>query len=109
MYSQIKRLRRSGKRLSDDDIGRDPGVLGELRSFRDPATGLTRVGVFEWGNPTMKQLIPAILNPVVAGVGSGVMRLEGLERIDGDTEYAQTVMQEWIVRWMDRPKTGEAR
>lgn len=103
MYGQVKRLRRNGKRLSDDEIGRDTGVLGELRSSRDPGTGIIYVGLFEWGNPLMVRLLPDLLDPRVSGVNNNLMRLEGMERIDGDTEYAQTVLQEWVINWLDRP------
>ena len=102
MYSKVKRLRRNGARLSDSEIGRDPGVFGELRSNSYSASGRTHVRLYEWGGALAKTLIPDLINARGAAVGNNRMLLEGLESADGK-ELSSTVLQEWAIEWLGHP------
>jgi len=95
MYGKVKRLRSSGRRLSNSDIDRAQFVEGEVRVY---GLGTSVVAsVVDPNNNVAAPLLPDLHEVRLTTMHGPGMLLKGEERPQGDSGPAY--VQEWSVRF----------
>ncbi len=109
MYSKVKRLRRRGERISDREIGADPGIVGHVTIVlveNVPVMKLHGAG----DDAVQKPIIPLMWRAKVVMIRGDKMLFQGFERVgDQDDPDAPTEKQEWAVQVMVDPPSELAR
>lgn len=100
MNATIQLLRRYGRRLRKRDLGEAKQLSGQLQMFSVQHRAYGSVMVLQLSaidNQTQEGHLATLYEPVITGLGNGLMTFRGIERVegqDGVTGYAQ----EWRVR-----------
>src|SRR5262245_41498479 len=98
MRCRVYMLRRGGRRLPWRDVQNGPSYEGDLRTYHLGATGVGRyyyvAALVRPGDAKCTPLVPRLYEPVLVGIGDGVISLRGFERV-GTNEEPVAVVQEW--------------
>lgn len=97
MYGKVKRLRESGKRMSDRVIGTAPYVEGEVRVYMLGSSVMASVS--DPHSQVSGPLIPDLYDARVTSMHGQRMLFKGEERPQGDQGPA--FVQEWSVQFGD--------
>ena len=95
MYSTVKRLRRGGARLSDQEIQSDPGVVRHLTMVS--VSGTRELKLHGAGDDTKQgPVIPVLFDAEIISMHGARMLFKGFERQGNQADRnGPTVMQEW--------------
>lgn len=95
MKATVQLLRSYGRRLRRQELGTGPRLVGDLtmhtvnhRAYGSVAVLLLRDAC----NQTAEGQLAALYEPVITGLGNGIFRFRGIERVetnDGPVGYAQ--------------------
>jgi hypothetical protein len=94
MKVKVKMLRRNGARLSDREIGADPGVEGSLTLYKVASD--TELKLSRTDDSRMEPLVPILHDAKLVLMHGNSLLFSGLNRA-GERE-STTYLQEWSVK-----------
>lgn len=99
MKATIQLLRRYGRRLRKRDLSEAKQLYGQLQMFSVQHRAYGSVLVLQLSevtNQTETGHLAALYEPVITGMGNGLMTFRGIERVEG-LEGVTGYAQEWRV------------
>lgn len=103
MYCKVKRLQRQGERISDREIGADPGTVGHMTICQVEKTIVAKLHAT--GDDARKvPMFPELWRAKAVAMNANRMLFQGFERVgDQSDPFAAVIKQEWAVQVMAAP------
>ena len=103
MYCKVKRLRRHGERISDREIGADPGAVGHMTICQVEKTIVAKLHAA--GDDARKTpMFAELWRARVVSMNADKMLFQGFERVgDQSDPFAALIKQQWAVQVMVEP------